>query len=284
MAAVVNLWILKSEARVRSLASPCAICGGRRCTGTGFTRNTSICMGYFRFCQTFSNVNFSEYRLQSQDSPCGICDAQCATDTGFLRVFLFSFVSISPPVYRIPIHIHWSAFLSNRLSSLNLIKVLTQTAFSAQESCRVISALFWDITRRRVVIVYQRFGTTYRSQLHGSRVRVGEERRYQHRGGSLKSSCRVCAASERTPHRVFPGEKPHFLYFRVWGRWDLTTTQRSVISQKSADLIYIAAEAWIHAYEEVAHAFHCWISYVKKSDRMCWSLVIVCDSQFMIAR
>ena len=25
------------------------------------------------------------------------------------------------------------------------------------------SALFWDITRRRVVIVYRRFGTTYRS-------------------------------------------------------------------------------------------------------------------------
>jgi hypothetical protein len=35
------------------------------------------------------------------------------------------------------------------------------------------SALFWDITRRRVVIIYQRFGTTYRSHLHGSRVRVG---------------------------------------------------------------------------------------------------------------
>jgi hypothetical protein len=34
------------------------------------------------------------------------------------------------------------------------------------------SALFWDITRRRVVIVYRRFGTTCRSHLHGSRVRV----------------------------------------------------------------------------------------------------------------
>jgi hypothetical protein len=27
------------------------------------------------------------------------------------------------------------------------------------------SALFWDITRRRVIIVYRRFGTTYRSHL-----------------------------------------------------------------------------------------------------------------------
>jgi hypothetical protein len=29
------------------------------------------------------------------------------------------------------------------------------------------SALFWDTTRRRVVIVYRRFGTTYRLHLHG---------------------------------------------------------------------------------------------------------------------
>ena len=31
------------------------------------------------------------------------------------------------------------------------------------------SALFWDITQRRVVILYWRFGTTYRSHLEGSR-------------------------------------------------------------------------------------------------------------------
>jgi hypothetical protein len=34
------------------------------------------------------------------------------------------------------------------------------------------SALFWDITRRHVVIVYRRFGTTYRSHIHGSRVGI----------------------------------------------------------------------------------------------------------------
>ena len=33
------------------------------------------------------------------------------------------------------------------------------------------SVLFWDITQRHVVIVYRRFGTTYLSHLHGSRVR-----------------------------------------------------------------------------------------------------------------
>jgi hypothetical protein len=47
------------------------------------------------------------------------------------------------------------------------------------------SAFFWDITRRRVVNVYRRFGTTYRSNLHGSRV-PKERRSHQHRGGSLK--------------------------------------------------------------------------------------------------
>jgi hypothetical protein len=35
---------------------------------------------------------------------------------------------------------------------------------------RLRSALFWDITRRRVLIVHRRFGTC-RSHLHGSRVR-----------------------------------------------------------------------------------------------------------------
>jgi hypothetical protein len=32
------------------------------------------------------------------------------------------------------------------------------------------SALYWDITRRRVVIVYRRFETTYRYHLQGSRA------------------------------------------------------------------------------------------------------------------
>jgi hypothetical protein len=30
-------------------------------------------------------------------------------------------------------------------------------------------ALFWDVTQRRVVILYRHFGTTYRSHLQGSR-------------------------------------------------------------------------------------------------------------------
>ena len=29
------------------------------------------------------------------------------------------------------------------------------------------SALFWDITQRRVVVLYRRFGTIYRSHLQG---------------------------------------------------------------------------------------------------------------------
>jgi hypothetical protein len=80
------------------------------------------------------------------------------------------------------------------------------------------SALLWDITQRRVVILYRRVGTTYRSHLKGSRspffsswtswpLKMGpiccpetsikdyratlrnipEELRSQHRSGSLKS-------------------------------------------------------------------------------------------------
>ena len=62
-----------------------------------------------------------------------------------------------------------------------------------QQYLAVKSAVFWGIMRRRVVIVYRRFGTTYRSHPHGWRVRVGKRntpedcRFHQHYGGSLKS-------------------------------------------------------------------------------------------------
>jgi hypothetical protein len=58
-------------------------------------------------------------------------------------------------------------------------------------------AVFWGITRRRVVIVYRRFGTTCRSHLcpetsvynyHMTPCNTPEDHRFhQHRGGSLKS-------------------------------------------------------------------------------------------------
>jgi hypothetical protein len=84
----------------------------------------------------------------------------------------------------------------------------------------VKSSFFWDVTQRRVVILYRRFGTTYRSGLQGSRslflgtswaLKMGriccpetsvqdhnstlrntpeECRSRSHRGGSLKS-CNV---------------------------------------------------------------------------------------------
>jgi len=37
----------------------------------------------------------------------------------------------------------------------------------------MITALFWVITQRVVVILYRRFGTTYRSHLQGSRIQKG---------------------------------------------------------------------------------------------------------------
>jgi hypothetical protein len=63
------------------------------------------------------------------------------------------------------------------------------------------SALFWEIIQRWVVVLFRRFGTSYRSHLQGL----------------------------RSP-RCFP--KRH-----------RTTTQESILAQKSANLIYIAADA-----------------------------------------
>ena len=59
---------------------------------------------------------------------------------------------------------------------MSLNKILKEQGlplFQASAAMLMVSALFWDIMRRRVLIVYRRFGTC-RSRLHGSRVRVGK--------------------------------------------------------------------------------------------------------------
>jgi hypothetical protein len=48
-------------------------------------------------------------------------------------------------------------------------KTITDPWFQASAAMLMRSALFWDITQRRVVIPYRRLGTTYRSHLQGSR-------------------------------------------------------------------------------------------------------------------
>jgi hypothetical protein len=63
-------------------------------------------------------------------------------------------------------------------------KLLHWTSKAQLNINRRTCVLFWDITQRRVVILYRRFGTTYR--VPSSRVK--NYRRYHiHRGGSLKS-------------------------------------------------------------------------------------------------
>jgi hypothetical protein len=79
------------------------------------------------------------------------------------------------------------------------------------------SALFWDITRRRLVIVYRRFETTYRSQLHGT------------------------LDPWRWDRYVVPKRR-----YKI-------NTRRRVIFQKSADVINIAAEAWNQRWPQVIH-------------------------------
>jgi hypothetical protein len=98
----------------------------------------------------------------------------------------------------------WIHLAQDRAKSQALVKTVLR------------SALFCDITQRRVVIVYRWFGTTYRSHLQGSRVQESyfflglstredgsqksvknyhttphnipvECRSYQHCGSSLKS-------------------------------------------------------------------------------------------------
>ena len=55
--------------------------------------------------------------------------------------------------------------------SLYLKYLDTKLQGFAKQLMLLRSALFWDITRRHVVIVYRRFETTYPSHLQGSRIR-----------------------------------------------------------------------------------------------------------------
>jgi hypothetical protein len=48
------------------------------------------------------------------------------------------------------------------------VKRIHYPLFQASAVMLMRSALFWGITQRRVVILYRRFGTTYRSNLEGS--------------------------------------------------------------------------------------------------------------------
>jgi hypothetical protein len=103
------------------------------------------------------------------------------------------------------------------------------------------SALFWDITRRRVVIVYWRFGTSYRSHLHGSRVRVGKKKKI-----SYGIRCDVL-------HRLFQG----ILYFQ--NILVLHNTRLNVI------LFTPVRRLWpsIHRFSRNSEMFCVQISYIK---------------------
>jgi hypothetical protein len=52
-------------------------------------------------------------------------------------------------------------------------EILFRLQWSVQTTFGMKYVVFWVITRRRVVIVYRLFGTTYRSHLHGSRFLLG---------------------------------------------------------------------------------------------------------------
>lgn len=77
------------------------------------------------------------------------------------------------------------------------------------------SALFWDVSQRIVVISYPHFGTTYLSHFIGFHLEFLDPWRWN--------------------RQVVPKRRYVF------------TTIRCVTSQKSADLIYLAAKAWNYA-------------------------------------
>jgi hypothetical protein len=88
------------------------------------------------------------------------------------------------------------------------------------------SALFWDITRRHVVIIYRRSVTTYRSHLQGSRVREdGTDTLSMNVGKQLPHDAQMSSTSRRKPEiRVINTSYcPLYRYehFNVSRRWRL---------------------------------------------------------------
>jgi hypothetical protein len=82
--------------------------------------------------------------------------------------------------------------------------------FQAYAAMLMKSVVFWVITRRRVVIIYRRFGTAYRSHLHESRFQ--EERKPVAR--KLVSSYWLVVTSHVSPPRCadqFPCYRLSFL-------------------------------------------------------------------------
>jgi hypothetical protein len=60
------------------------------------------------------------------------------------------------------------------MSCRNMYEVLLLW-FQASAAMLMKSVVFWVFTRRHVVIIYRRFGTTYRSHPHGSIFQVGKK-------------------------------------------------------------------------------------------------------------
>jgi hypothetical protein len=70
-----------------------------------------------------------------------------------------------------------------------------------QQNLHMRSTLFWDITRRHVVIVYRRFGTTYPSHLQGSGVisqKNQQSRKFEVKGTEVISNNRKALTTQIT--------------------------------------------------------------------------------------
>jgi hypothetical protein len=82
----------------------------------------------------------------------------------------------------------------------------------------MISALFWDITRRGVVIVYRRFGTTCRSHLQGSIIRLKESDSWTVKMGPTRCPETSVNNYHTTPRNTPEERRPNTLFFSkaVW--------------------------------------------------------------------
>jgi hypothetical protein len=74
-----------------------------------------------------------------------------------------------------PAQLKLSMWRTSASTAVLLVSSICCYSWFEASATMMTSALFWDIARRRVIIVYRRLRTTYLSHLHGWRIREAKD-------------------------------------------------------------------------------------------------------------
>jgi hypothetical protein len=131
---------------------------------------------------------------------------------------------------------------------------VTVKARTTTEQWHTWSALFWDITQLRVVILYRRFGRIYRSYLQGLRTswpwKMGPIRYTETSVNDYHWTLRNTSTSRRKLEITVNDALNHIdwkglqLSFNVWLFWSFVLSSSFIIERGNAKIIYRSCIRW----------------------------------------